>query len=435
MYPTLYLLPRSVAGVPLWGVGLVLALWLAGWGVWLAMSLRREGWSANVRGQLPVILVGALILALATPRIGDDRGLPIRGYGVMLLVAIGLSLGITLRRARQRGIDPELLYSLLFWLLVPGIVGARLFYVIEYWPEFRAPTWSETLTNVAMFTEGGLVVYGSAIAAGLALFVFARIHRLPALALADLVAPAGALAMGLGRVGCFLNGCCYGGTTDLPWGVRFPYGSPPYVDQVVHGKLPALGIQFDGGPEDPPRIARVVPASPAEAAGLAAGQVLVKVESRSVRTVAQAERLLATAGRDAGELLVWTRDEPVARRLAMPKPIERSAPVHPAQLYSALDGILLACLLWAMEPFRRRDGAIFAWYLTLYPISRFLQEIVRTDESAIWQTGMSISQNVSLGLLVLAAIVWWVVLRSPARVSWPAAASPTTAPRTAAPAT
>lgn len=424
MHPTLFLIPRTWAGYPLFGLGILLALWLVGWGGYLAWLVWRRGWTDDVRGHLPFVIVGALVIGVIAPRIGDERGLPIRGYGVMLLVALVAGLTLTLRRARRLGLDPELMYSLLFWLAVPGVIGARLFYVVEYWEDFRGATWGETLANVAQITEGGLVVYGSAIAAAGGLFAFAWLHRLPALALADLIAPAGALAMGIGRIGCFLNGCCYGGATDLPWAVTFPFGSPPYFAEVRSGQTALWGIWFDDEPTATASILRVDPDSPAARVGLTAGQIVVKVERRPIETVAQAQAALVAHARPDAELLVWTMGDPVARWMRLPGTLPPSRPVHPAQLYSAIDGMLLAWVLWAFTPWHRRDGAVFALYLCLYPVSRFLQEIIRTDEGAIGSTGLTISQNVSLAILAVGVILALVVARRPAGLAWPERLTP-----------
>ncbi len=97
----------------------------------------------------------------------------------------------------------------------------------------------------SVFKRGGLVVYGMLVVGGLALIVFIYRHHLPGLALADLIAPSVVLGLGLGRVGCFLNGCCFGGPCDLPWGVQFPAGSPPHEQQIRLGQVYGLLIVAD----------------------------------------------------------------------------------------------------------------------------------------------------------------------------------------------
>ena len=75
------------------------------------------------------------------------------------------------------------------------------------------------------------------------------------------------------------------------------------------------------------------------------------------------------------------------------RPLPRSLPVHPTQLYSTIDALILCFLLLAFDPFRRRDGALTALMMTIEPITRFLIEGIRTDEAAIWGTPFTISQK------------------------------------------
>jgi phosphatidylglycerol:prolipoprotein diacylglycerol transferase len=88
--------------------------------------------------------------------------------------------------------------------------------------------------------------------------------------------------------------------------------------------------------------------------------------------------------------------------------------VHPTQLYSSVNAALLAWLLWSFYPFRRRDGEVVALMLLLYPIARFLLEVIRVDESAVFGTGLSISQNISLVVLVAGIALWVSLCRQPA---------------------
>ena len=75
----------------------------------------------------------------------------------------------------------------------------------------------------------------------------------------------------------------------------------------------------------------------------------------------------------------------------------------------------MGVVLLAYDPFCRRDGELFALLLTVYPITRFLLEIIRIDESPVWFTGLSISQNVSLGIFLFSAALWAYLLRQPQR--------------------
>ena len=89
------------------------------------------------------------------------------------------------------------------------------------------------------------------------------------------------------------------------------------------------------------------------------------------------------------------------------------------EVYAAIDAALLACVLWFYFPFRRRDGEVFALLLTVHPISRFLIEMIRSDEP---KYPLTISQWISIGLF-LAGIVLWIVIERPVRQSAPSAAA------------
>jgi phosphatidylglycerol:prolipoprotein diacylglycerol transferase len=406
---TLFWIPYEVGGVPLFGWGVLLALWAVlgvGLLVWLA---RKQGWNADTLGYLPMLLIVGAALVLM-PKFFPG-GLPIRGYGFMLLVGVSSAVGLAAYRARRVGINPDLIFSMAFWLFVAGIVGARLFHVIEYWSEdYRRDTLVATLKAIVNIPQGGLVFYGSLIGGAAAFALFVRRHRLPFLAFGDLVAPSVMLGLAFGRVGCLLNGCCFGGACELPWAVTFPQGSPPYQSQLYEGTL--LGLHLTGEPGEPPKIARVDPNSPAAQTGLETGDQIAGVGGVAIQNKGQAQLLIARSLYEHRPLIVATAD---GRQVRVPtgELPARSRPVHPTQLYSAIFAALLCWFLVAYYPYRRRDGEVAALMLTLYPIGRFLIEIIRIDESAVLQTGMSISQNVSVLILIVVAAMWTYVLSRP----------------------
>ncbi len=98
---------------------------------------------------------------------------------------------LALYRARQVGLPDDVIYALAMWMILPGIIGARLFYVIEYREKFFAEGMSlvDSLKRVASIQEGGLVVFGSLIGAMVGLAIFVSKYRLPLLPLMDVVAP------------------------------------------------------------------------------------------------------------------------------------------------------------------------------------------------------------------------------------------------------
>lgn len=144
----------------------------------------------------------------------------IHTYGV--LVALGFLLGLMLvaRRAKARGIEPSYISDLGVWLILAGMGGAKLFYIVVHWSDFVA-SWH--LGGVAALREG-FVFYGGFIAACVTTIVFARRRGLNLWKLADAFAPGVALGHAFGRLGCFFNGCCYGVPTHCSLGVKFPTG-------------------------------------------------------------------------------------------------------------------------------------------------------------------------------------------------------------------
>jgi prolipoprotein diacylglyceryltransferase len=100
------------------------------------------------------------------------------------------------------------------------------------------------------------------------------------------------------------------------------------------------------------------------------------------------------------------------------EPAAHSLPVHPTQIYSAVDAFILCLLLLAADPYIRRDGQLFALGIGLHAVARFLLEIIRVDESAVFGTGLSISQNISVLLLLAAVAIFLYSLRHPGRAFW-----------------
>jgi phosphatidylglycerol:prolipoprotein diacylglycerol transferase len=331
----------------------------------------------------------------------------IRGYGVMLLLAVVAAVALAARQAYRMGLDPEIIFSLAITVFVGGIIGARLFFVVQYWDRFQRETPLATLAEILKVTEGGLVVYGSFLGALVAGGWFLVRRGLPVLALADLVAPSMMLGLSIGRIGCLLNGCCYGGPCEHRWlAVTFPKDSPPYEQQRAEGEL--HGFRLTGREGAGVTIAEVLPGSAAEAAGLTAGTKVRAIDGGPTESLEVAHARLAKS--DATVVLDTDRG-PI--RIAMADFPPRSRPVHPAQLYASVNAALLAWLLWAFYPFRRRDGEVFAWLLLLHPLARFLEEAIRSDEPGRFGTALSISQWLSLLIAAGGVALWWYVRRQP----------------------
>lgn len=160
--------------------------------------------------------------------------LTVHWYGI--LVALGFLAGLWTagRRARREGIPTETIFDLGPWLILGGILGARVLYVISYWKEDFADL---PFYEVFMIQKGGLVFYGGLIGATVGAMLYLRLKKLPIWKVADILAPSIALGSAFGRLGCLMNGCCYGRACSLPWGLVFPKDSPVWDHQVHAGVI------------------------------------------------------------------------------------------------------------------------------------------------------------------------------------------------------
>ena len=120
-------------GLPVFGFGLLLAVWAVASAALLAWLVRRQGFNADTRSHAQVLAVLGAAIAWVLPLLCEPRGLPIRGYGMMMLLAVLSGMGLAVYRARRVGVDPEMIFALAFWMILPGILGARAVYVCEYW--------------------------------------------------------------------------------------------------------------------------------------------------------------------------------------------------------------------------------------------------------------------------------------------------------------
>src|SRR5438105_2522628 len=137
------------------------------------------------------------------------------------MVALGFAAGLwtASRRALLQGVAAEKILDLGPWLIVGAIVGARALYVITFWNKEFA---GKSIVEIIAVWHGGLVYYGGLIGASMAFILYARLKDLPLWKGADIMAPSIALGHVFGRIGCLLNGCCYGRPCSLPWAITFP---------------------------------------------------------------------------------------------------------------------------------------------------------------------------------------------------------------------
>lgn len=168
--------------------------------------------------------------------------LPIHAYGAMLAAGFLVGLYFCRRDARKFGIDPDIISDGAFWVLLLALIGTRVLFILMFPDGF---SWSNPVGWFAIW-EGGLVFQGAIPPALIFIWYWTRRHKLGFWNTLDLAAPWAALGHAIGRIGCFLNGCCYGSRTDLFLGMAFPRvpfdltqparGCPVYLDHVgQHG--------------------------------------------------------------------------------------------------------------------------------------------------------------------------------------------------------
>ena len=139
-------------------------------------------------------------------------------YGVLVALAFLVALSVTARLARRAGLNSDTIVNLGIVCGLSAIVGAKIMmYLVDIPYYVRNPGEIFSLASV----QAGGVFYGGLIAALIAAVVYMRRHQLPGLPTADVFAPGIALGHGIGRLGCFAAGCCWGKPTTLPWGVTF----------------------------------------------------------------------------------------------------------------------------------------------------------------------------------------------------------------------
>ncbi|MBA3272699.1 MAG: prolipoprotein diacylglyceryl transferase [Chthoniobacterales bacterium] len=294
--------------------------------------------------------------------------IPIYGYGLMMVLGFLASVQLVQFLARRSGLDPEVFVNGGLIALISGVLGARVSHILENFSNFSDPNlglWGN-LKEMANLRSGGLTFFGGLLLAFPVTLFYGWRKRVPLRLGMDIMAPAIMLSLVFGRIGCFLNGCCYGAECHVPWAVHYPYYSNAYIDHYADGKI------------QPP-------------------DELLKRLSNGKTTIVPADK----AARD-----------PVLKALAAQ---EHSLDVHPAQLYSMFNALLLAAVLTAFFTMPHAPGRVFALMFVLKGITRFLLEMLRVEPSVLghgsghfeFLPAMSYSMVVSIGLFVGGIVMWY----------------------------
>lgn len=319
----------------------------------------------------------------------------IKSYGAMMVLGFLLALWLARWRAKKLNEDPDQISNFALWALLLGVIGARTMHVIHNWSD----VYRDRPAEIFAVWSGGLEFLGGFILAVFTLIIWCKIKKRPLFKFLDILAPSLMLGLGLGRLGCLLNGCCYGAVCTLPWALQFPalnsltqfhIGSerqvtwrycPPYEYQLTPDldragdaqPLIQLPDDFYDGYTDGTKWAP----SPA----------LLPPDNKFYPYPKHPDLLT-----DRQRQILLDGHHPMRA-------------VHPTQIYSALNALLICIILNALFTRRKFTGQIAAFCLILYGPARFLLESLRTD-NPIEFTGLTISQNLALIALITGIILY-----------------------------
>ncbi len=318
---------------------------------------------------------------------------PIYGYGVMLVIGFFAAMKLTKFLASHSKIDPEIFATVALIALVSGVAGARLSHVLENWAQYstidRNHTVWTNLWDAINIRSGGLTYYGGFILAFPAAVAYGIYKKVPLRLGMDIVAPALMLGLGFGRIGCYLNGCCYGAECNVSWapGVEFPYYSNAYIDEFERNEL-RRPILRDLLVADTPLT-----------------NYLDTTRSNAIQEPVPADLtpyLRQAYLKPCAEVGKLAEDD-LSNRL------------HPAQLYSAFTGFLLAIFLVAYFTMPHAPGRVFAWMMIIEGTCRYLLEILRAEPplrigadfvARFHGIDFSLGMIESAGIIAIGVILW-----------------------------
>lgn len=249
-------------------------------------------------------------------------GIEIAYYGIIIAIGMIIALFMTVSYAKKTGQNEETYYDIGMYSIIFGIIGARLYYVIFEWDNYKG-----NLKEIINLRNGGLAIYGGVIAGIIVCFVYSRIKKLSFALILDTIAPGLLVGQILGRWGNFFNREAFGGYTD---------------------SLFAMQIKLDE-----------------------VGGVISESVAENIKVVDGVEYIQ----------------------------------VHPTFLYESLWNLMLLLIILIYRRKKRFNGDVSAIYMIGYGIGRFFIEGLRTDQLQIGNTGMAVSQLVSVGMVVVGMVI------------------------------
>ncbi len=293
--------------------------------------------------------------------------LTVKSYGTMMVIGFMVAVFIMRRLCRRDALDFMVITNAALYCLIAGVVGARIFFVIHYFEEFRYELW-----NVFAIWNGGLEFLGGVVLAVTFLVVYLWRNKMPIRRSLDIMAIGLMAGLAFGRIGCLLNGCCFGKPTTLAWAIEFPYGSFAYTSQIntnpARGRIePHLHIPHGQYCYKPMDSERWYP--------------------RALSTLSPEQQKEVTVGQ------------------------YRCLPVHPSQLYSSLGALTISGCLYLIwnQAMRKRSVNVQAWLakpglvvgfmFVFYGIVRYLLELSR-DDNPFELAFLTVSQIIGIALVL-----------------------------------
>jgi phosphatidylglycerol:prolipoprotein diacylglycerol transferase len=154
----------------------------------------------------------------------------IYAYGLTLVLAFFVSAYLASRQAKKAHLDPDKIFNLLFYVFISGIIGSRIFYVCS-----KLSFYLKHPLEIIMLQHGGMAIFGGIISGFICAYLFIRRNKMELLTTLDLLVPFIALGQAIGRVGCFLNGCCYGKVSDF--GIYSPLAKQVLIPTQLYSSL------------------------------------------------------------------------------------------------------------------------------------------------------------------------------------------------------
>ncbi|OQY07021.1 MAG: hypothetical protein B6I25_02645 [Planctomycetales bacterium 4572_13] len=286
----------------------------------------------------------------------------VKSYGTLMVIGFLVALWLMRRIMKGLGQDPDRVSSVAMYALLSGIIGARVFYVIHHHDLFAG----RPMEAFAVW-KGGLELLGGVIAAIGFVWFYLWKFKLPKRLYLDILAIGLMVGLGFGRIGCLLNGCCYGKCSEISWAVEFPYGSPAFYSQTG-----------PDGARNRPEPLWDLPDNYYRNGYLKDFDELTDEQKRAVK-----------------------HGGPYCTH-----------PVHPTQIYSSICAFILAGVLYGIWRIigKRKPGVVLSSMFIFYGSVRFWLETLRDDnpfETAWWAIykGGTVSQNIGIYMFIAGLIL------------------------------